>query len=71
MNNQRVVVRLDDGRTRVMLVPAAMQVQVGDRVTLQDTYRNMNLPCNYIPNLIVGDVGPQTNAAPATTPPRN
>jgi hypothetical protein len=44
---------------------------VGDRVTLQDTYRNMNLPCNYIPNLIVGDVGPQTNAAPATTPPRN
>ena len=57
-DNQRVTVRLADGEYRVFLVPKTMQVQAGDRVTVQGGYRNINLRCSYIPNLITADLGP-------------
>jgi hypothetical protein len=58
IDNQRVIVRLGSGELRVFLVPKTMQVHPGDRVTFQGIYRNMNLPCNYVPNLITADTGP-------------
>lgn len=58
IDNQRVIVRLGSGELRVFLVPKTMQVHPGDRVTFQGIYRNMNLPCNYVPNLITADAGP-------------
>lgn len=58
IDNQRVTVRLVDGEYRVFLVPKTMQVHAGDRVNGQGSYRNINLPCSYIPNLITADLGP-------------
>ena len=51
--NQRIIVRLDNGQTRALILPEGMQVHAGDRVQAQDTYRNPALPCHYVPNLIV------------------
>ncbi len=66
--NQRVVVRLPNGRYDVFVVPRNMQVSPGDRVTLQGGYRNVNLPCNYVPNLVTSDVGPSSDLPSAPTP---
>jgi hypothetical protein len=46
-----------------------MTVHLGDRVTVQGGYRNINLPCNYIPNLITADLGPLPDKAAAATAP--
>src|SRR4051812_16203460 len=70
VDNQRVTVELRSGQYVVFLVPKTMQVQVGDRVNVQGGYRNINLPCNYVPNLITADLGPAPAAAPpARAPP--
>ena len=69
IDNLRVTVRLTNGRYQVLLVPKTMTVHPGDRVMVQGGYRNINLPCNYVPNLITADLGsaPQNAAnAPAT-----
>jgi len=58
IDNTRVFVRREDGRTAVFIVPKGMQVAIGDRVTLQNGYRNMALPCNYVPVMIATDIGP-------------
>lgn len=68
IDNVRVIVRRNNGQNTVFIVPKGMVVHLGDRVTLQDSYRNMALPCNYVPIQIASDIGP----APAqllTTPP--
>ena len=70
VDNLRVDVHLDSGRDIVFLVPKALAVRVGDRVTVQGGYRNAALPCNYIPNLITADLGPappRSVAAPTQT----
>jgi hypothetical protein len=36
---------------------------------VQTGYRNLNLPCNYIPNLITADIGPVQQAQSAPPPP--
>jgi len=54
----RAMVRQDDGRVQGFDVSQGMAVQVGDRVTLEDSYRNRSLPCSYVPILIVADSGP-------------
>lgn len=63
IDNQRVTVRLMNGNYRVLLVPTTMQVQVGDRIRFQGGFRNMSLPCNYVPNLITADLGPASPPA--------
>jgi hypothetical protein len=68
VDNQRVTVRMGNGRYQVFLVPKSMQVHTGDRVTVQDGYRNLNLPCNYVPNLITADLGPAPGNAAAQPP---
>jgi plastocyanin len=67
IDNQRVIVRLGSGELRVFLVPKTMQVHPGDRVTFQGIYRNMNLPCNYVPNLITADTGPTPQNAASSS----
>jgi hypothetical protein len=67
VDNQRVAVQVGNGMTRTVLVPKTMQVHIGDTIAWQEGYRNMNLPCNYVPSLITSDLGPQNTAQP--TPP--
>jgi hypothetical protein len=66
VNNLRAEVRMDNGATANVVVPRAMAVRVGDRVTAQRGYRNALLPCNFIPPLVTADLGP--GAAPSDTP---
>lgn len=61
-DNQRVDILLANGVVRLALVPRTMQVHMGDLVTAQENFRNVNLPCNYIPVLITSDMGPQPPA---------
>ena len=71
VDNLRVAVRMDDGSRATVLVPKAMAVRVGDRVTVESSYRNAQLPCNYIPNLVTADLGPapaQISSAPSSVP---
>lgn len=50
----RVLVRVEQNGRRVgALVPAGMDVQIGQRVTFISAHLSPNLPCHYIPNLIV------------------
>jgi hypothetical protein len=67
VDNQRVLVRMDNGRAISLLAPKALAVRIGDRVTAQGLYRNAALACNYIPNIITADLGPapRPGAAPA------
>ncbi len=60
----------NNGRNQVFIVPKGMVVNVGDRVTLQNGYRNMALPCNYIPIQIASDIGPPPAAASQTAAPQ-
>lgn len=68
IDNQRVTVRLPNGNYHVFLVPKTMHVSVGDVVTMQSNYRNVNLPCNYVPNLIVADLGSAANGLSQVVP---
>jgi hypothetical protein len=64
--NQRVNLRMPNGRIVIFIRPDNLPVHLGDRVTVQDSYRNVSLPCNYVPQLITSDLGPARNpAAPA------
>jgi hypothetical protein len=58
VENQRVTVRRNNGQEGVFIVPKGMSVQVGDRVILQNGYRNTALPCSYVPVQIASDIGP-------------
>jgi hypothetical protein len=66
IDNLRVLVRKSDGTGQYFIVPKNMVVQIGDRVTLQSSYRNMALPCNYIPITLGSDIGPDPAAANAS-----
>jgi hypothetical protein len=66
VHDLRAVVRQDDGRIQAFDVPRGMTVQVGDRITLQDSYRSTALPCSYIPILITANLGPP--ATPTQAP---
>lgn len=66
VHDLRAMVRQDDGRVQGFDVLPGMTVNMGDRVTLQDSYRNQSRPCSYIPILITADSGP--TASPAQTP---
>jgi hypothetical protein len=69
VDNLRVAVRMDDGTRASVLIPKAMAVRVGDHVAVQSSYRNAQLPCNYIPNLVTADLGPALDlVAPASSP---
>lgn len=71
---QRVNLRMPNGRIITFIQPKNLPVHVGDRVTVQDAYRNVNLPCTYIPQQITSDLGPAENpsvpgaGAPAAPP---
>lgn len=66
---QRVHLRMPNGRIVTFIQPKNLTVRIGDRVTVQDSYRNVNLPCNYIPQQITSDLGPAQNPpAPANGP---
>lgn len=70
LDDQRAMVRQDDGRVQAFDVPKGMPVHVGDRVSLQNSYQNVELPCSYVPILITADSGPAAQAAPpAALPP--
>jgi hypothetical protein len=74
IDNQRIIVQRPSGQTSVFILPKGMTVQIGDRVTLQNGYRNMALPCNYIPVEIATDIGPapaQTSPPTTTAAPQN
>jgi hypothetical protein len=62
-----VNVRLDSGIDQTGRLPPGVTPHVGDRVTMQGWYRNVALPCNYIPNLVTADLGPAS--PPASAPP--
>lgn len=50
----RVLVRVEQtGRRLGALVPDGMEMQIGQRVTFVTAHLSPNLPCHYIPNLIV------------------
>ena len=63
IDNQRVIVQRPNGQNTVFILPKNLQVHIGDRVTLQNGYRNMALPCNYVPIQIASDIGPAPAAA--------
>jgi predicted aspartyl protease len=58
-----VLVHLDNGRDQVGRLPPGQTAQVGDRVALQSMYRNVALPCHYIPNVITASLGPSKSTA--------
>lgn len=66
----RMVVRvhLDSGLDQAGRVPPGLPLTVGDRVILQSWYRNWGLPCNYVPNVLTGDLGPADPEAPGGRP---
>jgi beta-lactamase regulating signal transducer with metallopeptidase domain len=68
LHDGRAVVRQDGGRIKTFDILPGMNVQVGDRVALQDSYRSTALPCAYVPILIIGDARPAQTLAPVTAP---
>ena len=46
------------------VVPAGMQVNLGDHVYYQTAYRDLSLPCGYIPTIITKDEGRLQQAVP-------
>lgn len=70
IDNQRVDIVLGNGVVRLALVPKTMQVRIGDMVAAQEGYRNVNLPCNYVPSLITSDLGPQKPDQPQAQAPQ-
>ena len=58
IDNQRVLVHRMNGMDIVLILPKGMTVNIGDRVTMQSSYRSAALPCNYVPNQIATDLGP-------------
>jgi hypothetical protein len=68
IENLRAHVRLANGNVLVVLVPKTLTVQIGDRVTFQGGYHNLNLPCNYVPTLITADTGPVRPSDSAAPP---
>ncbi len=59
----RVKVRLDNGGYGNIAVPEYLQVHIGDQVTLHSGYRNMKLPCNYVPATITADKSAPTTSS--------
>ena len=68
LHDGRAVVRQDSGRTQTFDVLPGMNVQVGDRVSMQNSYRSTAAPCAYVPILIIGDARPVQTLAPVTAP---
>jgi hypothetical protein len=66
IDKQRVRARLEDGTSYFYFVPTTLQVHIGDRVITQGWYRNESLPCNYVPNLIIANLGSAADAGKAT-----
>jgi hypothetical protein len=58
LNDQRAVVRQDNGAVDTYDVPVGMTVHVGDRVKLQGSYRSDNSKCSYVPILAIPDDAP-------------
>jgi hypothetical protein len=65
-DRQRVSARGNDGNLNFFSVPPNLEVHVGDQLMLQNWYRNAKLPCNYVPNLVIANLGP---AGDSTTVP--
>jgi hypothetical protein len=69
IDKPRIRAVLDNGdATHFYFVPEPLQVHVGDRVIVQGWYRNENLPCNYVPNIVIGNLGPAGGVAKALVP---
>jgi len=64
-NDRRALVSQPDGRLRTFDVPPGVKIRVGDRVALQNSYRNEKLSCSYVPILITADLGPAPVPPPA------
>ena len=58
LNDQRVVVRQDNGTIDIYDVPADVTAHVGDRVKLQGSYRSTASTCSYIPILAIPNDAP-------------
>ena len=56
VDDQRAVVRQDNGKVQVFDVPQGMTVRVGERVRVIGSYRSKAFPCSYIPILITPEV---------------
>ena len=52
LDDQRAVVRQDNGKVDVFDVPLGIAIHVGDRVTIQGSYRSKDYPCSYVPIII-------------------
>ena len=52
LNDQRAVVRQDNGKVQIFDVPQGLTVRVGERVRVIGSYRSKASPCSYIPILI-------------------
>ncbi|MGA8359837.1 MAG: hypothetical protein WB772_21090, partial [Xanthobacteraceae bacterium] len=58
ISNVRTLVHLDgsvEGSRFLYIVPKGMTVWPGDRVEVAAGHVDANLPCHYIPNLVVRD----------------
>jgi hypothetical protein len=67
IDRQRIRARADNGSSYFFFVPPTLEVHVGDRVILQGWYRNENLPCNYVPNYVISNLGPADDTRKAPT----
>ena len=56
---QDVRVRLQNGKLADSAVASYLAIHVGDEVMVQSSFRSSGASCAYVPNLIVGDLGPQ------------
>jgi hypothetical protein len=53
LNDRRAVVQRGDGNVDTFDVSPEMTANVGDRVSLQGSYRSMTSTCSYIPQMVV------------------
>jgi hypothetical protein len=59
LTNQRALITPEGTQARITaLVPLTMTVKIGDQVAFNGGYRDISLPCHYIPNLISTVVSP-------------
>jgi hypothetical protein len=52
LNDQRAVVRQDNGKVQIFDVPEGLTVRVGERVRMIGSYSSKAFPCSYVPILI-------------------
>ncbi len=53
VNNVRAIIRVDDRTSKTVLIPYGMEIDIGDRVSFQSSYRSSPRLCSYVPTLAI------------------